>query len=281
MHGKINALLHMAAVSAIFLFTDSFSSEVIRMVFRICDSVLFISVLYICLDIFNVWTSVFLYSKYVLKMRLSEIYLGKPFPALRDGIACMAVPLVIDAACFIFTKGEFNTGYDTHNGLLSILFHEVFSSGFRIALTEGIIFRGMLLRAMCRGFGDKAGIFISSFFYAAVSFIFYNSFAWNEPDHPGMFLLTFLMGLAFTLITFETGSVWLSVIIHFWYNALSGNSYILHIDTRQDFPAIFTYTMSGGGISFTDTSIPSIAVFTALAVMTLIHMKKQDQGSDG
>ena len=40
----------------------------------------------------------------------------------------------------------------------------------------------MLFRIVQKGFGNKAGILISNFFYAASSFIFYNSFAWNESE---------------------------------------------------------------------------------------------------
>lgn len=275
MHNKINALLHMAAAAVIFFLTDSFCSEVIGMVFRICDSVFFILALYICLDILSVWTAVFLYAKYVLRVRLSKIYLGKPFPALRYCIAAIAVPFMIDIISFIFTKGQFNIGCHTQDDLVYLLFHEFFSTGFRIAVTEGIIFRGMLFHILQKGFGNKAGILISSFFYAAVSYIFYNRFAWNGFDNLGTLLLTFLMGLAFALITLETGSIWYSVVIHFWYNALSGSAYILHIDTRQDFPAIFTYTIKSRGTFVTDIPMPSIAVFLVLMIVARMHMKKE------
>jgi len=280
MHVKMRTVLHAFAAVVVFFLTDSCCHQLIRMAVSVCSSAVFLTALYTCLDILNVWITVFLYSKYVMKVSLQKIYLGKPFPAFRQCMAALAVPLAVDAAYFILTKGEFKTGCYTQDGLVSILFHEVFSSGLRTALTEGMIFRGMLFRIMQKGFGNKAGILISSFFYAAASFIFYNSFAWNESDYPETFLLAFLMGLAFTLITFETGSVWLSVVIHFLYNALSGNSYILHIDTRQDFPAIFTYTVKSGGIFFTNIHNPSIAVFLTLVIMALIHMKKGCQGND-
>lgn len=280
MYVKMKTVWHAFAAVVIFFLTDSFCHQLIRMAVSVCSSAIFLTALYTCLDILNVWITVFLYSKYVMKASLREMHLGKPFPVLRQCMAALAVPLAADAVYFIFTKGEFKTGCCTQDGLVSILFHEVFSSGFRTALTEGMIFRGMLFHIMQKGFGNKAGILISSFFYAAASFIFYNSFAWNESDYLETFLLAFLMGLAFTLITFETGSVWLSVVIHFLYNSLSGNSYILHIDTRQDFPAIFTYTVRSGGKFFTDIPTPSIAVFLVLVILALIHMKKENQGND-
>ncbi len=281
MHDKIKALLHTAAVYAIFFLTDSFCSEIIGMVFRVCYSQLFIIALYTCLDILNVWIAVFLYSKYVLKMSLPELYLGKPFPSLRWCTAAIAVPFVADAVYFVFTKGEFKTGFYTQDALISILFHEVFSSGLRIAVTEGILFRGLLLNVLQKELGNKGGTLAASFFYAAASFIFYNSFSWGETGNSGRFLLSFLMGLAFELITCETGSVWSSVAVHFLYNALSGDAYILHIDAKQDFPAIFTYTMKSGSIFFTDMPLPQIAVFLVLIIVMLIIMKKEDGNHDG
>ncbi len=277
MHDKIKALLHLAAVIAIFFLTDSFCSEVIGMVFRICDSVLFIFVLYLFMDILNVWIAVLLYSKYVLKLSLTEIYLGKPFLSLRWCIAAIVVPIVIDAAYLIFSKGVFKI--HSQDGWAYLLLHEIFSAGFRIAITEGILFRGLLLRALQKGFGNKAGILVSSFFYAAARFMLYHSFTWPGPEDGGMFLLTFLMGAAFALITCETGSVWSSVMIHFLYLALSGNAYILHIDTKQDFPAIFTYTVKTKNIFFTEIPMPSIAVFCALILLVLIRMKKEDRSN--
>lgn len=276
MHDKRKALLHMAAVFAIFFITDSFCNEVIGLVFRKCNSVFFILLLYVGLDILNVWAAVFLYSKYVLKMSLPKIYLGMPFPDLRWCIAGIVVPFVADAVSLVFTKGEFQTGCHAQDGLAYLLLHEILSSGFRTAVTEEMLFRGLLLRVAQKGFGSKAGIFVSSFFYAAARLILYNGFAWAGADDYGMFLLTFLMGAAFALVTCETGSVWSSAAIHFLYNILSGNAYILHIDTKQDFPAIFAYTVESGGIFFMGIPIPSIAVFFVLIIMMLIRMKKEN-----
>lgn len=265
------ALLHMALVFAVYVLTDSFCHEIIRMAIPICSSTIFITALYTCLDILNVWTAVFLYAKYILKMPFSKIYLGKPFPALRWCAAAIAMPLASDAIYFIFTKGEFKAGYHTQEDLVYILFHDIFSFGLRIAVTEGLLFRGLLLGALQKELGKKWGILISSFFYAAASFLFFHSFVFAAAaDDWGMFLLAFLMGLAFVFVTCESGSVWSSVVIHFLYNVLSGSAYILHIDTKQYYPAVFTYTFESGSIFFTSLPLPSIAVFSALIVMALV-----------
>lgn len=279
MHVKMKTILHAFAAVIIFFLTDSFCLELVGMAASVCGSAILLTALYTGLHILNVWISVFLYSKYVWKVSLPQMYLGKPFPALRRCMTALAVPLAVDAVYFIFTKGDFKTGCDTQDELVNILFHEVFGSGFRVAVTEGMIFQGMLFYVIQKGFGKKAGILISAFIYAAAGFILNNGFTLHGADHAGTFLLLFFMGLAFTWITIQTGSVWLSVVIHFWYNVLSGNAYILHIGTRQDFPAVFTYTVRTGSICFTDIPMPSIAVFLALMIMIRIRMKKENQNN--
>ena len=275
MYNKIKALLHALAVITIFFFTDSFCQQLMKMAVRLCSFTSFLVVLHVFLDILNVWIAVFLYSKYVLRMSLSELHMGKPLPALRWYMAAAVIPILIDVIYFAFTSGEFQIGCHSMNDLIDILIHEVFSSGFRAAVTEGMLFRGLMSAAVQKGFGYKAGILVSSFFYAAVSFIFYNGFVWSGPYCFGKFLLTFLIGMALILITCETGSVWASVVIHFLYNALSGDAYILHISTRQDFPAVFTYTVKGKDAFFAEMSLPAAAVFSAVIIMEAVTLKKR------
>lgn len=275
------ALLHMAATFAIYILTDSFCHEIIRMAVLQCSSAILLTTLYTCLDILNVWIVAFLYAKYVLRMPFSEIYLGKPLPALRWCAVAIGMPFVADGIYFIFTKGEFQMGCHTRDGLAHILFHDVFSSGLRVAVTEGMLFRGLLFGALQKEFGKKGGAVASSFFYAATSFIFYSSFAGSKADGFGMLFLVFLMGLAFTLVTCEAGSVWSSVAIHFLYNALSGDAYILHIDTRQDYPAIFTYTIESGGVFLKTLPLPPIVAFSALTLMALVIMGNKERDQDG
>lgn len=277
MYVKIKTLLHAFAAVLIFFLTDSFCCGLVRAAVLIRSPVIFLPAWYACLSILNVWTAVFLYARHVLRAPLSEIYLGKPFPDLRWCMAAAAVPLAADVIYFIFTKGEFHMGCHTKDELCYILFHEVLSSGLRAAVTEGMLFWGLLLRILQKGLGNKAGIPVCGLIYAAAGFIFHNRFDWRGAGSLGMFLLTFLMGTAFALITCAAGSIWLSVVIHFWYNTLSGSAYILHMDARQDFPAIFTYTVESESIFSKGLWLPETAVFLTLIGIMLVIMKKEDR----
>lgn len=227
MYRKIKTCFHAVAVIAIFFFTDSFCQEVIGRVFRICNSIIVIEILYICIDILNVWLAVFLYSKYILKMSFSKMYLGKPLPALHWCATAFMIPLTT-AFLHMIIKGELTAGYPARSELPYIMFHNIFSSGLRAAVTEGMIFRGVLFRVIENEYGKRyLTIFISGFLYAAAKSIM--SFAWIGTDGFCMFISMFLMGVALAFVTCETGSIWSSVIVHALCTVFSGNESMLYI----------------------------------------------------
>ena len=271
---QIKVLPHAAAVVAIFFLTDSCCSEIIGLVFRVCSSVIFATALYVCLDIVSVCAAVFLYARYVLKIPLTELYLGKPFPDLQWCVTAAAIPVVADVIYFVCTKGEFQAHWHTWDEAAGLLFHEICSSGFRVAVTEGILFRGLLSGIVEKGFGTKMGTVVSGFLYAAARFLLSYGIVRNGRNDAGTLLLTALMGLAFTWITSVTGSVWSSVLLQFFYNIVSGNAYILHISNRQDFPALFTYTIQSGSLLFTELHLPDILMFLLLTMTIFVRMKK-------
>jgi len=274
MRAKAVALLHAAAGFAIFFLTDSFSYAITGRLFRICGSVIFIAGLHICLSILSVWMAVRLYSKYILKMSLPELYLGKPLPSARWCAAAVAALSLLGLLYFAFTNGKFGTGQSAVNQTMYALFYAVFGAGLKSAVTEGILFRGLLVCVLRNGFGKKGGILISSLFYAVAGLIPHISFAWTGADDLWMFLPPFLMGLELGWVTCETGSVWTSVAIHALYNAFWGDGAVLQIGTGQEYNAVFTYTVEGECVYFVGTLLPVISYFVAIFIMKTVLKQK-------
>lgn len=274
-------MLHMAAVFAVYLLTDSSCQEVVRMVFLISGSFNCAMAAYVCLHILNAQIAVFLYAKYVFKKSFTETYLGKPYPALRWCVTGVMLPLAASLSYFIFTDGGFQVGQFTQGKLVYLVLYAIFSYGLRIAVTEGMLFWGLLFPVLRKGFGEKGGIFILAFFYAAAGFILETRLAWTGADDFWLFMLKFLMGLAFALVTHETGSVWSAVAIHALYNALSGDGYILHIDTgHAGHPAVFTYTVKRGNLFFTEVPLPAMAVFLVIILFVVSRGKKEEKSDE-
>lgn len=69
-----------------------------------------------------------------------------------------------------FTKGTFEKGNLTYKEIIDVVTISILSSGIKAAVTEEIVFRGMILRLLQNTFGKKCAVFVSSFLFAVYHF---------------------------------------------------------------------------------------------------------------
>lgn len=281
---KGKTLLQLAAVIVIFFFTDSVSYEIFSLIFSLCGDGIVALTMRLCLDILDVWAAVYLYADYVLKKPLSQLYLGKPLLTLRWCVAAVLLPAAIDGFYLLFVKGNLQSGHLTQEKQIYILFSDIFVFGFRRAVMDGMIFRGLALGIFLERFGRRGGSFLSGIVYAAAVLLLKAPLLWNGEGLLLLFVTAFLTGTALALVTCESGSVWASVTIDALYHAFCADSHILHIDTEQSFPAVFTYTIeeeSWLGVWMTGTfgllaALPVMAGFLAVSFLAVWSMKVTD-----
>lgn len=104
----------------------------------------------------------------------------------------------------------------------------------------------------------------------------------NVKDALLTILGTFLMGTVLTLVVCESGSIWSAVLIHALYSIFAGDGQILHIDTNQSFPAIWTYTLETDnwlligmpGMNTIYRALPSMLGFLLTGVLAVCWMRK-------
>ncbi len=249
--------------------------------------------LYVCLDLFQVWIAVFAYANGVLKTPVREAYLGKPLLSVRWCLAAVLFPAAADGFYLVFTDGVLCSGHLAHREQRLIFFQNVIVYGIKPAAICGMLFRGLALGAFRKclaghPYVQKAQILLSAFLYAAVSIISEIPALISLDRVFLLFFSRFLAGAAFASITCACGSIWPSVMIDALYRAFCGDGHILHIDTEQSFPAIFTYTLSNGhwtvaGLSgnfYLETALPAMAGFLVLAVYAwALFMKNENNNS--
>lgn len=63
-----------------------------------------------------------------------------------------------------FYKGTFEKGNLTYKEIIDVVTISILSSGIKAAVTEEIVFRGMILRLLQNTFGKKCAVFVSSFY---------------------------------------------------------------------------------------------------------------------
>lgn len=198
--------------------------------------------LYLVLDLLNVWAAVFLYARYILKKTLSEIGLGKPFFHRYWCLAAVVLAAAQNGFYLVFAKGElyrWNLGFREQ---LSLLFSNLFIQGLRLAVMDGLLFRA-LVPAVFEKAGRKGMVIASGLMYAAVLLLSEPASFWSTGRFLLEFTALFLKGVSLILVAVEAGSVWPSVLLDAVLRAFGGDAHILHIDTEQAFPAVFALSL--------------------------------------
>ncbi len=163
--------------------------------------------LYLVLDLLNVWAAVFLYARYILKKTLSEIGLGKPFFHRYWCLAAVVLAAAQNGFYLVFAKGElyrWNLGFREQ---LSLLFSNLFIQGLRLAVMDGLLFRA-LVPAVFEKAGRKGMVIASGLMYAAVLLLSEPASFWSTGRFLLEFTALFLKGVSLILVAVEAGSVW-------------------------------------------------------------------------
>ena len=192
----------------------------------------------------------------------------------------MLLPAAVDMFYLFCVKGTLAFENPTLQDLARIFVSNVFGQGIRAAVTEELLYRGLAFHALQTGFGKKGAAAASVFTYTliqcmAMSFL-------NVKDALLTILGTFLMGTVLTLVVCESGSIWSAVLIHALYSIFAGDGQILHIDTNQSFPAIWTYTLETDnwlligmpGMNTIYRALPSMLGFLLTGVLAVCWMRK-------
>ena len=258
---KIKCTFHIAIAFILIQLTDEFS---IAFAYGICEKNPYVRILYVTFAILSLLTMIYLYTKYIIRIQMQDLFLGMPL-----------------LFYIFFTKGTFEKGNLTYKEIIDVVTISILSSGIKAAVTEEIVFRGMILRLLQNTFGKKCAVFVSSFLFAVYHF---DGIDTSDIKKVIMMIISVeIAGIALALVTEQTGSIWSSVMIHCLYNILSGESQIFHIDVAQNFPAIWMYTVNSknmlltginGSVGFT-ASIPTMAGFTGIILMVIYDEKKK------
>lgn len=278
---KGKALLHVPAVCAVYFLIHAFGETALMLPYSLYRAGVPGLLLYLCLELLNVWAAVYFYSRYILKTSVLKIGLGKPFFVPYWCSAAVILTVLINGFYLLFIKGELTGGNLGLREQLYLIFSSIFVQGLRLAVMDGMLFRSLVPAVFLKRFSTRGAAFISSFLYAVMLCAAEAGSLWSADRLFLQFLALFLRGMALVLVSFETGSIWPSVMLDAVWRAFGGDAQILHIDTEQTFPAVFTYTLAHdnwitAGLSGTfslNTALPALAGYGAVILAAVWRMK--------
>lgn len=168
--------------------------------------------------------------------------------------------------------------FDSETALATISGAIVFF-GFSTGIVEEIIFRGIIMGCLEKRFNIKVAIFIPSVLFGLLHII------GNDLDFVSIIQLLIagsIVGILFSLIAYESNSIWNSAIVHsIWNMAIVGG--ILYIGKSLDSSSIFNFILenksflfSGGDFGI-EASVISIFVYLIFIAVAIGLLKKRER----
>lgn len=145
-----------------------------------------------------------------------------------------------------------------------------------IGLVEETVFRGVILGCLESRYNKPIAALVSSLLFAAMHLIGHHL---DIASTIQVLITGTIVGILFSLITFESNSIWNSAIVHgIWNFVIAGG--ILHIGTTANLSASFNFILSAkstlisGGDFGMGASILSISVYAIFCVLTVLLMRR-------
>lgn len=220
---------------------------------------------------------------------LCRFGLREPLSAFRIGpvrlkpVWCAAAVLMPALVCgvYLLLPGQWAEAADRMD-TMSILAVGVLYVGIGTGIVEEAVFRGFIMTALERRWNRWTAVLLPSVLFGALHII------GNELDLLSMVQLVLagtMVGVLFSLVALESGSIWNGALIHgVWNAALLA---FLHIGPEPDSGSLFSYLpetrnflLTGGdfGAEASVISIAAYALFAALALALVLLRKGEKKG---
>ena len=150
----------------------------------------------------------------------------------------------------------------------------VFISGLAASTVEEAVFRGVLMKALEMRWNKAIAVIVPSVTFGAVHLL---NGKLSLVSFIQLLVAGSIVGILFSLVTYESGSIWSSAFMHSIWNMCMASG-ILNIGTETSENCIFNYVLetknsliTGGefGIEASVISIGAYLIFTVIAVILL------------
>lgn len=215
-----------------------------------------------------------------LKVLPEECGITKPRLEIVWVVAGVLMPLLVIGILFL-TPGTWINTWEKGNMDLSMILAistgSVCYFGFATGIVEEAVFRGVIMTALERKWNRWVAVLVPSMIFGLLHVI------GNDLDFISilqLFVAGTFVGILFSLVTYESGSIWCSSFMHGIWNIFMCTG-ILNIGVEADSGSIFNYVLdtksfliSGGDFGI-EASVISVFVYILFSVLALILCKKK------
>ena len=199
-------------------------------------------------------------------------------------VLAILLPATVIVSYLLIFPGEYVTSGMSNARAIETVLTGIFYTGIAAGIVEEMVFRGFIFHVLEKTWNTKVALIVPSLLFGIVHII-------GMDFSVGSCLLVILAGTAvgvmFTLITIESGSIWCSALVHAMWNILIIGG-VLTISEAPDEYSIATYVLGmksfavTGGEFGIESSVVALAGYVIVSFLAVLMIRKHrlNPGSD-
>ena len=191
-------------------------------------------------------------------------------------VLAVLLPATVVVSYLLIFPGEYVTSGMSNARAIETVLTGVFYTGIAAGIVEEMVFRGFIFHALEKAWNTKVALIAPSVLFGAVHII-------GMDFSLGSCLLVILAGTAvgimFTLIRIESGSIWCSALVHAMWNIIIIGG-VLTISEAPDEYSIATYVLGMKSFAITggefgiESSVVALAGYVIVSFLAVLMIRK-------
>lgn len=220
-----------------------------------------------------------LYCEKVIHIKLEDCRITKPKVSPVWALCALLLPVGVSCA-LMCTTGIFVANSMNVSKITNIILVALFGAGISAGVVEEMVFRGFIMRMIEERWGRFAAVIVPSVIFALLHII---NIDMNLRDIILLLIAGTSVGIMFSLIVYQSGSIWSSALVHGMWNFIMIGD-ILDINIKHNTEAIFSYKMlsksailTGGSFGVESSIIAVIGYWIVIMVALLLLHNEGEQ----
>ncbi len=230
-------------------------------------------IIYPAIAILFVW----LFAKFICKKKMSEMLMPKVSVKIKWVVAAVILPLAVTFFYVLFVPGELVVHPLDAVGKFNAVVIAVLFTGFAAGVAEEMVFRGLIMDLLKERWNMAVAVIAPSVVFGFVHVL---GMDYGLFDILLVTVAGTMVGIMFSLVALEGGSVWNSAVMHMAWNAIIiGGIFIVGVnkdpsDIAEYLIASDKFWITGGEFGI-ESALPATIGYTVFALIALVMLRKK------
>jgi membrane protease YdiL (CAAX protease family) len=217
-----------------------------------------------------------LFAEKIYKIKMENLGMSKFSIQTKWIIAAILLPVIVKAIYIFLFSGEYIFSGMNNNEIFSTLSAGIVFTGIAAGFVEEMVFRGLILNLLKSRWNTLVAVLVPSVLFGFVHILGMN---FSIGSCLLVLLAGTVVGIMFSMIAIESGSVWNSGIVHaIWNIVIIGGG--LSINQTADEYSVMTYVLKSKSFAFTggefgiESSVVSLLGYIVVTLIAVYMMKR-------